>query len=276
MSTSGGGTYEVRYAPYIEEAHKEALNNLDALILWVLGSSPYGDYEKLDYHGGLIGEDYLLKDFPSLWDMYGKFMGGLDVETLWSQLYNRVTRGSEISDAVSAQSELLRDDINKNVLPDFLAGMRDINAVQSSAFILGKAIIQDSKTKALSKFAGDIRIESFKVSAQLWQKHLEWNSTVIDSYREMFKTYFLTHFDETERQMKWDAKHQMWGLNVMDHKRAMIGAAGSGHPVKDQNEPSTTSSALAGAASGAAMGTAVMPGWGTVIGGAVGLVAGLF
>jgi predicted lipid-binding transport protein (Tim44 family) len=42
------------------------------------------------------------------------------------------------------------------------------------------------------------------------------------------------------------------------------------------NKPSGFQSALGGAAAGAAMGTAIMPGWGTAIGAGVGLLGSLF
>ena len=273
---SSGGDTVIRYAPYLEEAHKKALKQLEGLIEAAMGKSPYGDYEELDYKGALVGTDYVLTDFPSLWDMYGKFMAGLDVEDLWSQMYTRVTRGPEIADAVSAQSQLLQDEIDTNVNPNFLAGMRDINAVHSSAFITGRAIIQDAKVKAVSKFAGDIRIESFKISAIMWQKHLDWNGAVIDSYREMMKLYFVSHMDEREDQMRWDAKHLMWDLNLMEPVRGMLGALGGGHPIKDENEPSQMQRSIGGMMSGAAAGASVGGPWGAFIGGGLGLAASFF
>ncbi len=45
----------------------------------------------------------------------------------------------------------LDDDIELNVLPKFLGEMRSIGAVMSSAFVVGQALIQDSKLKALAK-----------------------------------------------------------------------------------------------------------------------------
>ena len=272
-SSSGSGKTEVRYAPYLEEAHNQALKKLKPMVEAALGKSPYGNYEKLPVKEAMFGEDYVLTDFPSMWDMYGKFMAGLDVEDLWSQMYTRVTRGPEIADAVSAQSAMLQDEIDTRVNPQWLAGMRDINAVHSSAFITGKAIIQDSKIKAVSKFAGDIRIESFKVSASMWHKHLDWNAAVIEAYREMFRFYFVAHMDEREDHMRWDAKHLMWDLNTMEHVRGMLGALGGGHPIKDENVPSPMQRSLGAAISGAAAGASIGGPMGAFIGGGLGLIS---
>lgn len=272
--SSGDNT--IRYAPYLEEAHKRALKKLDSLVKSALGSSPYDGYENLPVKGAMVGEDYVLTDFPSLWDMYGKFLAGLDVEDLWAQMYQRVTRGPEIADAVSAQSAMLQDEIDTRVNPQWLAGMRDINAVHSSAFITGKAIIQDSKIKAVSKFAGDIRIESFKVSANMWARHLDWNQAVIATYQDMMKLYFMSHMDMEELRLKFAAKHEMWDLNLMEHVRAMLGALGGGTPITDQNQPSQLQKSLGGALSGAAAGASIGGPIGAGVGGVLGLGASFF
>lgn len=278
MSSGKGssGKTEIRYAAYLEEAHQEALKKLNPIMEAVLGQSPYSDYEKLPVKEAMVGEDYVVTDFPSLWDMYGKFMAGLDVENLWAQMYTRVTRGPEIADAVRAQSVMLQDEIDTRVNPQWLAGMRDINAVHSSAFVTGKAIIQDSKIKAVNKFASDIRIESFKVSATMWHKHLDWNGAVIESYKEMMRLYFISHMDEREDHMRWDAKHLMWDLNVMEPLRGMLGALGGGHPVKDENIPSPVQRSVGATVSGAAAGASIGGPVGAFIGGGLGLAASFF
>ena len=275
-SSRSSGKTTIRYAPYLESAHKKALSELEPLVHSAIGQSPFDSYEELSVREILLGEEYTLVDFPSLWDMYGKFLAGLDVEDLWSQMYTRVTRGPEIAAAVAAHSNMLQDDIDTRINPQWLAGMRDINAVHSSAFITGKAIIQDSKIKAVSKFASDIRIESFKVSANMWSKHLDWNLAVMATYQDMIKLYFITHMDMEELRLKFAAKHEMWDVNLMEHVRGMLGALGGGTPITDQNQPSQTQRALGGAFSGAAAGASIAGPWGAAVGGVLGLGASFF
>lgn len=54
------------------------------------------------------------------------------------------------------------------------------------------------------------------------------------------------------------------------------GSYGNSTTLSTPTSTNKTASALGGAASGAAIGTTIMPGWGTAVGGGVGLLAGLF
>jgi hypothetical protein len=247
-----------------------------------MGSSPYGDAEPIPIDDGLLGvhddmeTNWELKNFPSLWDMFGKFMAGLDVHKLWHQTYQDLTYGPQIQAAVSAQAAMIQDDIDTTVMPKFLAGMRDIGAVHSSSFVVGKSIIQDAHVKAVNKFAGDIRIRALEVSAQVWSRHLDWSQAVVQSYKDMMQFYFVAKMDEREDQMRWAAKHEMWDINLMEHVRGMLGALGGGHPIKDENQPSQMQRSIAGLMSGAAAGASIGGPWGAGIGGALGLAASLF
>ena len=49
--------------------------------------SPYLDYEGIAIEAAFFSAGYTIASFPSLYDMYGKFMAGLDVDTLFSQIF---------------------------------------------------------------------------------------------------------------------------------------------------------------------------------------------
>jgi hypothetical protein len=281
--SSGGDTETtIRYAPYLEAAHQRALTTLDSRVASATGSSPYGNPEVLAIDDAMLGvhddmeTNWELKNFPSLWDMFGKFMAGLDVHKLWHQTYQDLTYGPQIQAAVSAQAAMIQDDIDTTVMPKFLAGMRDIGAVHSSSFVVGKSIIQDAHVKAINKFAGDIRIRALEVSAQVWSRHLDWSQAVVHSYQEMMKLYFVAKMDEREDHMRWAGLHGMWDINLMEHVRGMLGALGGGHPIHDENQPSQMQRSIGGMLSGAAAGASVGGPWGAAIGGALGLAASLF
>lgn len=65
------------------------------------------------------------------------------------------------------------------------------------------------------------------------------------------------------------------GQNFANNTGQLLQGLGSIR-VGQAQQPSTFARGLGGAASGAAMGTAIMPGWGTAIGAGVGLLGGLF
>lgn len=293
MGGSGGST-EMRVAGYIEDRHNMILTRitddyqLDQSLFGgmndAFGNSPYTGYTEHDPGQAFFGykEDgetlYQISEFPSIYDMFGKFMAGLDIGDLWLQLYETATRSGEFQEAVSAQSDLLQDDIDSKVLPSFQAGMRDINAVQSSAFIIGKAIIQDAKVKSVNKFSSDLKTHAYKLSHQMWTTHLDWNKSVINQYQNLAKLYYTAKLDMEEQYYSFRVKDITWDMLVAEKGAALLGAAlgpsrtGGGGGM----EPSKGQKALGGAMSGAAIGTEISPGWGTLIGGIIGGIGGYF
>ena len=279
-SDSSDSSGEVRFAPYLEDSHYLFLSSgglISPSISFVsafnnaVDASPYGSYEQIDVKDGFFGDSYEAINFPSLWDMFGKFMAGLDVHDLWGQVYEDVIQGPEIENAVSAQSALLQDEIDTTVMPRFITGMRDINSVQSTAFIIGKAIIQDAHVKSINKFASQIRIHAITMANDQWAKHLSWNEAVIKTYSEMFKLYYASTLDIDRANLEYQAKDLMWNINLFEPARALLGALSGSAATVSQNEPSQTQKAIGGAMSGAAAGAMVGGGYGALIGGVLGL-----
>lgn len=307
----GGGDSEqtIRYAPYLEAAHQAVMGGMNVTHNFTtifnatlrkqygltdaqnenLVASPYRGYEQIDVKEGYFGmttldpsETYYPKNFPSLWDMFGKFMAGLDVHDLWGQVYDDVIQGPEIENVITAHSEMLQNDIDTKIMPNFLAGMRDINSVQATSFVIGKAIIQDAHVRELNKFGAQVRMHALDSSVSMWASHLEWNKTVIATYSEMFKLYYTSHLDIDRVNLEYLAKDDMWNLNLFESARAMIGAMHGAAAAAGRNEPSTTQKAIGGAMTGAAGGAMLaqamswsVPG-GALIGGLLGLASAFF
>jgi len=278
---------------YLETAHSRLLDHkgavepdvsfVDALNA-TINLSPYGAYEVVEPDEGFFGvrtDDpnllYEIKNFPSLWDVFGKFMGGLDVHDLWAQIYEDVVQGPELENVISAHSALVQDDIDTKVLPKFLAGMRDIGSVHSTAFIIGQAIIQTSHVKAVNKFSSAIRLHGINVATNMWTKHLDWDNMVMTSYSEIFKLYYAARMDIDGVNLEYQAKDKMWDINLFENARAILGAvAGGSAATAGQNEPSQRQKAIGGAMTGAAAGFMIGGPVGAVIGGFLGLAASFF
>lgn len=286
MSGGGGGDGEgtIRYAPYLEDAHQDLLDKVSdavgsALTAGLGGVNPYGEHSPLDLSAGFFGlvdggGTYEIQSFPSLFDMFGKFMAGFDVCALWGDMYEEVVKGPEISAAVAAHSAILQDDIDTTVMPKFLAGMRDINAIQSSAFVVGKGLISAGHVRSVNEFQSKIRLNAIQLTATLWSRHLDWNSEVSKMYAELFKLYYAAKMDMGRMDMEFDVKDKLWDLGVLDHSRAAIGAM-AGAPAAKMGEDSGSSGGgvLGGAMSGAATGAMVGGPWGALIGGIIGAAA---
>ena len=64
---------------------------------------------------------------------------------------------TRLTNIITAADTLQTDLMNTNNLPAFQQGMANINAVMSSAFVIGNALILDSKTKAITHLDAEMR-----------------------------------------------------------------------------------------------------------------------
>ena len=221
----GGDTKtEIRYAGYVEDKHKDFLNVLAAQRASDIDSSPFADYTEIPVDAAFFGTGYLISSFPSLYDMYGKFMAGLDIDTLYSQIFEDTVNAPEINNLVSAEATMMDDDIGMNVLPRFQAGMRDLNAVMSSSYVLGRAAIEDARVKALSRFSAELKYRMIPIVTDRWRTHLDWNRHTVVLYAEIMRTYYQvkTNIEEHYYNLKeLDAK---WPWTILGQERAGLGA----------------------------------------------------
>jgi len=275
----GDATTEVRYAPYIEDAHKAYMETIATVVDERLELNPFDDYEVYDINDTFFGAGYTITSFPSLYDMYGKFMAGLDIEVLWDQMFQSTLYSPEVSNLVSAESDLLDDNIEEKVLPRFKLGLRDVNAVMSSSFVIGEALIESARVKSISKFSAELKYRLIPIVVDRWKAHLDWNRGVITTYMEIMKLYFLARIDFDNHNQENDTKKVLWPFTLYDYKRVSIGMLnGAINSTTDVAGASRGQSILGGAMSGAGLGASIggEDSWGAGIGAVVGGVLGAF
>ena len=249
---------EIRYAPYIEARHSNFLNSVYSARVRAISNSPFVDYTDIEVDNAFFGAGYTISSFPSLYDMYGKFMAGLDIEALWTQEYNDTIDSSVVNDLIAAEGALIDDEIETTSIPRLQTGMRDLNSVMSSSFVVGKSLIEDTRTKMVAKFSADLKYQLIPVAQSRWQTHLDWNKQVVSIYAEVMKLYFSAKTDIDEVNYAMAAKNILWPFTVLDFERAALGALqGATNSKTDVAGASTASRVLSGALSGAAMGAMV-------------------
>jgi len=275
-SSSGGeGDSTIRYAPYIESKHQSFLNRSERFGEKIRDNNPYKDYVDLDFNDAFYGDGYVMSSFPSLYDMYGKFMAGLDIEVLWDQVLNDVQHSSTIQAAVIAHRDLLDENLTGIILPRFKEGMQDVNAVMTSSFIKGKANLERGNQYKIAEFDANLRYKLIPVAAEVFTKHLAWNQTMIATYINVMRFGILAKMDTDTTNYGFALKDIMWDFTVLEQERANIGALQGAVSSQAGGEPSTTQKVLGGVVGGAAAGSAISPGIGTVVGGVLGGLAGL-
>jgi len=77
---------------------------------------------------------------------------------------------SRVSDDIDAFDDLLTAQITDIDLPKFQAGMLDIGAVNTSAFVLGQALLLAYKNREVAKYGTGLRVELYKLYDDLNSK----------------------------------------------------------------------------------------------------------
>jgi hypothetical protein len=269
-----------RFPEYLEERHHQYIDRVKEDVERVKVLSPYSEYTDIDVDTAFFGAGYVLSSFPSLYDMYGKFMAGLDIEYLFNQAFIDTTDGAIVHNLVSEQASILSDDLVNEIIPRYEVGMRDINAVVSGTFVVGKAMLERKRTQELSRFDSEIRYKMIPVSVERWKTHLEWNKQVVSTYAEIVKFYFMAVLDVDGYNYEMHAKDLLWPFTVYDFERlalSAVGSPGGGTGIGTAGASrgaKVIGGAMSGAAAGAMVGSAV-PGVGTAVGAGVGGVLGL-
>ncbi len=222
----GGGDTEtkIRYAGYIEDKHSAFLTVMQERRIAAVDESPFADYEEIPVDDAFFGTGYLISSFPSLYDMFGKFMAGLDICALYGQVFEDVVNAPEINALVNAEAVMMDDDIEANVIPRFQAGLRDINSVMSSSYVLGRAAIEDARIKSLARFSAELKYRMIPVVIDRWRTHLDWNKHSVAMYGEIMKTYYQIKTNVEEHSFHIRELDAKWPWMVLSQERSGLAA----------------------------------------------------
>jgi len=216
-------TKEIRFAPYIEARHSSLLNAAYTARVAALNNSPYADYTDVDYEAAIIGIGYAITSFPTLYDMYGKFMSGFDVETLWGKSFDKIMNLDEVEDMVDSETTSIDDFLEINSIPDLKVLARELNVVCSSSFVVGKALIESKRIKKVAEVSAEAKYALLSDAMSDSVNGLNWRKAVTDNYAELFKTFYLAAAQCTDANYKMATNDVLWNLNVLDFERAALG-----------------------------------------------------
>lgn len=290
MGSSGGGgstSGMTDFPQYMKDFHGQMLNHAgaDSLVVSVTdafnyaagGNSPYYNYitNGEPIAQAFMGDGKTLNSYAKIFELLSAYQA-LDLDALMVA-YGSNTTAEELIDAVSTT---LDDEIVTNVLPKFKGNLRSIGAVMSSAYVVGEALIWDSKIKAIAKERLNIeqivnqnREMALKLSLSMidFKKGLAFSTTDIVKYYYALKTDLDDHYSTMHaKDMKWDLDLFQYVNNTL----SSISGAALSQGTADK-APSKIGSAIGGALSGAAAGAAVGGAPGAVVGGVLGLAGGL-
>lgn len=179
----------------------------------------------------------------------------------------------------------MNDTLDNTIIPTFKGGMRDVNAVMSSAFVIGESVIRAFALRDANKYLADIKqkmqmakVDSvFKGAERIIQSQLaqvELEKAVTHYTMEVNRMTIASEKDETDGNLAIAIGQEKWAFDAYQYGANVLAAISGGTSGANTgaSAPSSTQSAIAGALAGAAMGSQISGNWqGGAIGGIIGL-----
>lgn len=177
-SGGGGGAGAVDYPTYMKDWHQTGLGtwsgsgvpNFIAVMQAKIGHSPFAALSAYDPQYATSRMESSVDRLKSLVDSVGGADTYLLIPTLWASLADAVVAEADnvvfsnaaINADIAAYNATVDAEILNSILPRFHRGMQDINAVCSSAFIVGEALIEAEALRNKDKYAADLRLQNYK------------------------------------------------------------------------------------------------------------------
>jgi len=319
----GGGSGVVDYPAYMKTFHEGTLGaggmggeTMTAAMASAFGASPWAGAVAYDPAADILAYETTLTDFSTI-------LAGLDDVVDWTAFYTLAGASITVADIpdtsdvngitealidadVDAFADSLDDEITVKVLPRFQSGMLDINAVSSSAFVLGAAVIEGFRNRELAKHESALRLTAATKNADVGVEneklHLEvdkinvlkdidiiksrlgasdqmvrmmvqriaWYDGFMKTSIEGSRIKIVANKEEADVNMKINEADGLWDLEVFQHGANLLAAIGGGTANPGGKGPTQTQSMIGGAMSGAAAGAMVGGAPGAVIGGILG------
>jgi hypothetical protein len=218
----------------------------------------------------------------------------------------------EVMEAAVAVYEKQARKVHTRALNRLTGPMSDINAVNSSAFAIGLAVLESDFEDRIKEASNDLRLpmtqaafSSFiqvylnvvkdylssyssaqkdkltymfggaQIISDLTQDEYANQQKLTDITADVKRTKIIAKTEEYERNLEIDVKEALWDADMYQAMGNIV-SAGSGSIVPLPNGPSRAQTALSGGLSGAALGAKISGGnpWITGAGGVVGALAG--
>ena len=210
-----------------------------------------------------------------------------NVKTKVDSLVDETTIQGVVDNYDSTQSKA-----HMNSIARFSAGMADIGGHNSSAYIIGLALMEDEHLRAVRKVDKDLRFEAYKDKLRLYDSFTKDEINLFNTQHELRKASvgmrmelermsIIAEKEQSDRDVELSIRDNQWEMEVWQYGSnvlaAISGAVGSPtHAIgKEAEGGSRLQNVLGGVLSGAAGGMISGGPWAAGVGGLIGGVSGL-
>lgn len=302
MGGGGSSSGEISYPEYMEEWHAVELIQVSQTAQIARNQDPFAGASAFNPSTYLSNMNSATSDFEGVINAQS-----FDAAASWVSAFNAaiaaIPTASSLATNIATEVASFTDDQdaerNDVILPRFKAGMTDVNAVMSSAFVIGQSILEAYGARDVTRYDSSLTEKAFLQEERLKVERSRIAATAGDSAMtaigmELEAERALMQFKiETQRvnidarrtreetDLEIDSASVLWDLNTFQYGANVMASIGSGSAQPMQKGPTKTQAAVGGALAGAATGAVLVPanpllgaGIGAAIGGIGGLIAG--
>jgi len=291
----GGSSGGIDYPEHMIGWHSDMLTMVGLDIATTKGGNPYSSVLSYDPSAELQG----------MYDATGDFESAIDAQsfdhTKWIDAFSAalaiIPTASSLSANIATEVAAFTDehDAERNdvILPRFKAGMTDVNAVMTSAFVVGQSIIEAYGARDVTRFDSDLTQKAFLQEEKLAVERsrmatVAGSDAMVTIGLELTAEQALMANKLKTRGVAIDARrtsdesaleiskaNAIWTLETYQYGNNVLAAISGGSAPAVSSGPTKTQAAAGGALAGAAAG-AQMTGnpYGVAIGAVVGAVVG--
>jgi hypothetical protein len=274
MGSSGGGgaSGAVSHSAYLEKVHGDWLDttgtdligtSITDVMASAIGNSPWAGQLAYDPDADIAAYEAELTLFKAL-------LASLSDTVDWAALYAQAdltlsgpAEAAIIADTV-AFAAILDADILTSTLPRFRRGMQDINAVQSSAFVIGEAVIEGFRDREVAKHTSILRLDvnARKLAAtdqmvQMMGRRIGWREGYAKTIVEASRIKLVAKKEEADKNLTIDVADAKWDIEVFQYGGNLLAAIGGGTSVPYSPGTNATASTLGGVLSVVGAGAAL-------------------
>lgn len=284
--SSPGGTSA--WPAYMQDAHEDMVNDMaTALVPVAKANNPYegvNAYQPDDYLG----------DMQTRLDSWDTIVTALDERTDWAAMVTEAISGVE--DAITSDDYIqgVVDRREQEMAGNYAravnrltGGMADLNATNSSAFILGLALVEQDRLAELAGFREKLELSAHSDRTSFIQNAVSEMTRQlvgkIDAQRlatygqlEVSRMSIAAMTQTHDQEVVFRESETMWPFTVYQQLNNTLASVSGAiaKPDKMSVKESVLSGALSGATAGATLGSMTMPGAGTAVMSAIGLGVG--
>lgn len=299
-SSGGGSSGRSDWPDYMKSIHETWLNEMNSLIP---SSNPYTGAAPYDPDSDLSSIDSVLSPYIDLNVWFGS--DNADVKGTWEDWFDLLGNTGVLlsyegflTQATDKLSESVTATLDSEVVSRFEGGMRDINAVQTSQFVVGKALLYARVGNEIARIGGEAILRTIDARNKLlvegpWHgldamlKVIEARRLAVQTFMDNVKIKITAKVEEAIKAVEYDVEAAKWPFFEYQHAGNLLAAISGGavsQPIRPSPIQSAVGGVLTGAATGAMIGSAIggasggpVPALvGAGIGGAIGLIGGLF